>query len=149
MEEKNVRVDIKLAADLAVICMDPVQMERVLVTLMRTAINQTSQGAWISLQTLLENGFIVLVITYPAHHLSQDDIKHFFYPFTSSPLDHDLGYLPISKIMVDKYGGHINVKFEEPGIISIRMSLPVSGNSSVSPKSVEAGGCHDQDSIGR
>jgi hypothetical protein len=45
---------------------------------------------------------IRLVITYPALHLTQDDIKPCFYAFTSSPPDHDLGYPPILKTMMDK-----------------------------------------------
>lgn len=73
----------------------------------------------------LEKDLFLLTLKYPAQNVSRDDVEHFFYPFTTptktglAPVD-----LPMSKILVHKHGGMIEVKLEKPRTILIRILLP-------------------------
>jgi len=64
-------------------------------------------------------------VRYPVRNLSPEDVDHFFYPFTTSKMDYPAADLPMSKIIVHKHGGEIEVSQESPGLIAIRISLPV------------------------
>jgi nitrogen-specific signal transduction histidine kinase len=65
-----------------------------------------------------------LVMRYPVRHMSRDDVEHFFYPFTTFKVDYQLVDLPMSKILVHKHGGIIEVKLGKSGELSIRILLP-------------------------
>ena len=93
-----------------------------------------ASGAELSISTSLQKDMYQLVMRYPVQHLSPDDIEHFFYPFTTLNMDYPAD-LPMSKIIVHKHGGMIEVKLEKPGEISIRMLLPIRPQEASLPQS--------------
>ena len=65
---------------------------------------------------------------YQVQHISSDDVEHFFYPFTTSQigsLRYDTADLPISKLVIDKHGGAIDVRLDKSNELIINISLPV------------------------
>jgi PAS domain S-box-containing protein len=125
IKERDVRVDLRLAPGLPEISADRAQMERVVETLVKNALNQTREGATIRVSTFLENDVFKLVMRYTARHISSDDVEHFFYPFTTLRMVYDIADLPICKILVDKHGGVIDVALQESGELLIQISLPL------------------------
>ncbi len=124
MTERDVTVRAELSPDLPRILVDQSRMEQVLRTLLRNALNQMPSGANLSIFTALEQDMFQLVMRYPVRHVSRDDVEHFFYPFTTFKVDYPLVDLPMSKILVHKHGGMIEVKLGKSGEISIRILLP-------------------------
>ena len=55
----------------------------------------------------------------------EDDVEDFFYPFTLSETEYDTTNLPLSKNLINKHGGVIDVCLEDSGELVIDMSLPV------------------------
>jgi PAS domain S-box-containing protein len=124
MAERNVTVRAELSPELPRISMDQAKMEQVLRTLLRNAFNQIPSGGSLSIGTAFDQGMFQLVMRYPVRHMSQDDVEHFFYPFTTFKVDYQLVDLPMSKILVHKHGGMIEVKLGKSGELSIRILLP-------------------------
>jgi PAS domain S-box-containing protein len=124
MAERNVTVRTELSPELPRILVDQVRMEQVLRTLLRNALNQMPSGANLSISTALDQDMFQLAMRYPVRHVSRDDVEHFFYPFTTFKVDYQLVDLPMSKILVHKHGGMIEVKLGKSGELSIRILLP-------------------------
>ena len=124
MAERNVTVRAELSPELPRISVDQAKMEQVLRTLLRNAFNQIPSGASLSIGTAFDQGMFQLVMRYPVRHMSRDDVEHFFYPFTTFKVDYQLVDLPMSKILVHKHGGIIEVKLGKSGELSIRILLP-------------------------
>ena len=124
MTERNVTVRVELSPELPRISVDQAKMEQVLRTLLRNAFNQMPSGANLSIGTAFDQGMFQLVMRYPVRHMSRDDVEHFFYPFTTFKVDYQLVDLPMSKILVHKHGGIIEVKLGKSGELSIRILLP-------------------------
>jgi nitrogen-specific signal transduction histidine kinase len=125
IKERNVRIDLRLSQGLPEITVDRPQMELVVETLAKQALNQIQEGATLSVSTFRENEMLKLVIRYPVQHMSSDDVEHFFYPFTTSQMAYDTADLPMSKIVVDKHGGMIDVSLAESGVLIIQISVPL------------------------
>jgi signal transduction histidine kinase len=71
-------------------------------------------------------------LVYPVSVISDDDIEHYFYPFTvdyssvknqgeSDPLD-----VSIPKVVIHKHGGTVQVAKENGRRVILTISLPVS-----------------------
>ncbi len=125
IKERNLRVDLKLSNSLPEISIDRPQMELAVETLLKKAVNQIQENAMLSISTFQENDMFRLVIRYLVHHVSSDDVKDFFYPFTTSKMGAETVDLPMSKILVHKHGGTIDAHLEESGELAIHLSLPV------------------------
>jgi PAS domain S-box-containing protein len=124
MAERNITVRAELSPELPRISVDQAKMEQVLRTLLRNAFNQMPSGASLSIGTAFDQDMFQLVMRYPVRHMSRDDVEHFFYPFTTFKVDYQLVDLPMSKILVHKHGGMIEVKLGKSGELSIRILLP-------------------------
>ncbi len=125
IKKKKVQVDLQLTPMLPEVSVDVTQMELVVETLARKALNQLQEGEPLCISTFEANEMIKMVIRYPVQHMSPDDVEHFFYPFVTSQTAHDSADLPMSKILVDKHGGTIDVRLQESGNLVIDMSLPL------------------------
>lgn len=125
MAERNVTVRAELSPELPRISVDQAKMEQVLRTLLRNAFNQMPSGTNLSIGTAFDQDMFQLAMRYPVRHMSRDDVEHFFYPFTTFKVDYQLVDLPMSKILVHKHGGMIEVKLGKSGELSIRILLPV------------------------
>lgn len=124
IKRREVSIQTELSPGLPAIPADQLQMKQVIKSLLKKAFCQMSPGANLSISTSLQNDTCQFDVRYPVMHLSRDDIEHFFYPFTALNTDCQAD-LPMSKIIVHKHGGAIEVKLEKSGEILIRMSLPV------------------------
>ncbi len=124
IKERNVHLDLQLAPGLPEISVDRSQIELAAETLVKQALNQMQEGATLFVSTFQENEMFNLVMRYPVQHMAPDDVEHFFYPFTTSQMGYDTADLPMSKIVVDKHGGVIDVSLEESGELIIHISLP-------------------------
>lgn len=125
---RNVRVDLQLDLGVPEISADGRQMKRVVEALVKNALNQMPEAATLSVSTSRENNMFNLVMRYPVSCMSSDDVEDFFYPFTTFRIVHDTVYdtvdLPMSKTIVEKHGGIINVGIKKSHELIIHISLP-------------------------
>ena len=127
IEDKNIKIDLQLTSDLPKIAVDYSQMEEALLTLLKNAIHQIAQSAILSISTCEEDGLFKLVMHYLVEHISSDDAKDIFYPFTTSPMISDTVDISMSKAIVHGHGGTLNGKIRGSGKFTIEISLPFWG----------------------
>ena len=126
--KRGVHAKLSLDSELPDVPIDPQRIELALETLAKQALNQMEEGATLYLRSSRESGTCNLIMRYKAQHISLDDVEHFFYPFTTSQtnsLRYHTADLPISKLVIDKHGGSIDVRLEDSNEIIINISLPV------------------------
>lgn len=123
IRRKEVSIRTELLPGLPEIPADELQMKQVFKSLLKKALGQMQPGAALSIATSLQSDMCLLEMRYPVLHLTKDDVEHFFYPFTTFDMDYPAD-LPMSKIIVHKHGGTIEVSLEKPGEILIRTLLP-------------------------
>ena len=119
----NVTVSLQLAPTLPQVSVDRERMEHVVKVLVRNALNQISDHATLHVSTAREEGMFDLSIRYFVE-MPSDDVEHFFYPFKWTKAAHEIADLPLTKILVDKHGGSIKVRLEQPGELTVQVLLP-------------------------
>jgi PAS domain S-box-containing protein len=124
-ERQEVRLTAHLAPDLPKIPVDQKLLVQVWETLLKNALTQMPRGSELTVRTSREKEMVELELRYPAPHLSVDDARHFFYPFTTTRITADTSDLPLCKNIVDKHGGALSVCLGPSKELVIRMSLPI------------------------
>ena len=127
--DKRISTTLRLAHQIPPVPVDPLLMEKALEALIRNAVHHMPDNAGISVSSSQEDDFVKLLIEYQAEHVSNDDIAHFFYPFTTSHFSPGDPDLPMSKIIITKHGGQVHVSSPESNAITLTVLLPVNSNS--------------------
>lgn len=115
--------------------LEPIKIDRdliakVLLNLIENALHRMGRKGEIKIGTRKRGDHARLTLTYKVPHISNEDIESFFfpfavaYPFAGGGTDEDIMDLPMSKIIVHKHGGLIEVKKEDDNIIKIIIDLP-------------------------
>jgi PAS domain S-box-containing protein len=125
LRSKDVQVEFNLDSANPALALDPLQMERALEAIFKNALNQAREHGTLSISSLQHLKNFMLTIKYPVAHLSNDDIEHFFYPFTSFAACSETTDLPLSKIIINKHGGQTEVKLNENREVTIEIVLPL------------------------
>jgi len=124
--KKKIKVILDLARQLPVVSVDPALLGQAVEALIRNVVYQMQEDGTIVIRTAPAGDLVELTLCYRAAQLSGDDLEHFFYPFTTFHLNYSDTDLPMSKIIVTKHGGKIDVGFSGTGEVVITLSLPVS-----------------------
>jgi len=125
VEQRKVTVSLNLTPDLPLLAIDRAQMGHAVEILLKNALRQLPEGATLSVATSTKNGMFTLDIRYPVEAMSPDDVEHFFYPFKWTRTTQEIVDLPLSKILVDKHGGAIDVILTKSNELTIHVILPL------------------------
>ncbi len=125
LRDKNIQLESRLTNETIPISVDPQQMENALEAILRNTINQCNSHGVLNIDTHRQGKTFVIHMRYPIHHMSTDDIEHFFYPFTSFAACQTNTALPLSKIIINKHGGQTEVTLSENNHLTITITLPL------------------------
>ncbi len=123
----NVRVD----PELGLIPLDEDLFERALMDLMENAWDRMGRKGGLDLITHKTGEFATITLTYQVPFISPGDLEDYFYPFTldyssmKKNFDSDSPDVSISKVIIHKHGGTINVTQEDGHRIIIIITLPL------------------------
>jgi PAS domain S-box-containing protein len=123
---RNIKVHSLLEPDLPLFSGDPPYIERMLDALLRNALSQIPEAGILNVSTMRSGDTIQLIIRYLVEHMSQDDVDHFFFPFTTPTMQSVAADLSLSRMVLYKLGGDIDVSMEKPGTLRIHIVLPIS-----------------------
>jgi PAS domain S-box-containing protein len=123
-DRKGIGITTQLDPGLSKISIDYEQMVDSLITLLQNAIHQMEKRSNLSIITCREGGIFKLTIRYPVKNIPHDDIKAFFYPFTTSPMILDTVDLSIAKALINKHNGIIRADLKDSNEMIIEISLP-------------------------
>ncbi|MBA1264466.1 PAS domain-containing sensor histidine kinase [Stutzerimonas stutzeri] len=126
----QVTVEQRLAADLPPVCADRVLLEQVLINLLRNAIEANREAhlgrpSRIVLRARHEAGELLLDVQDQGAGLDERELEQAFTPFfTRKPDGLGLG-LPMSRSIIEGFGGALEGRPGEEGGLCMRCRLPV------------------------
>jgi PAS domain S-box-containing protein len=127
-ESHGIEVEAELDARLPRIFADRSQMRRAFATILRQASKHMAERSRLKIATIT-NGKAMVQLSYPGVHLADDDMEHFFYPFVAEELgDADLE-LPMTKVVIHKHGGIINISRDDDNRIIIAITFAPAGQA--------------------
>lgn len=140
---QNVQVQISVAPDLPSIVCDPSQIEQVILALVMNAIDAMPHGGnlWLSTRAL-EPGEIELLVRDDGMGIPPELLPKIFEPFTTTKeVGKGVGLgCAISKGIVERHGGRIELQSELGVGTTFRVILPIDARVSESAQSALAAG---------
>jgi K+-sensing histidine kinase KdpD len=103
---------------------------RVLFNLVENGLHRMGRKGVMRIGTRKRRDSTRLTLAYLVPHISSEDIESFFYPFAvaypfaGGGTDEDIMDLPMSKVIIHKHGGLIEVNKEGDNIVKIVIDLP-------------------------
>jgi PAS domain S-box-containing protein len=121
-DNRGIEIDLELDERLPFILADRSHLSRALARILRQVGKHMPERSSLKITTT-GKGEVVVRLSYPGLHLAGDDMEHFFYPFVTEELDEADLELPMTKVVIHKHGGIINIVREDDGQIMITISF--------------------------
>jgi two-component system, NtrC family, sensor kinase len=138
----NIELNLKLAPGVPLIHCDPSQIEQVVLSLVMNAIDAMPHGGTLSIATrhLIESGEAQIQVQDDGIGIPADVLPNLFEPFfTTKERGHGLGLgLAISRTIVERHFGRIEVSSEPGRGTQFTITLPVTGTRTGPPSGAEA-----------
>jgi PAS domain S-box-containing protein len=125
-DRRGIEVELELDERLPFILADRTQLSRALERILRQACKHMAERSRLKVATA-RNGKAVVRLSYPGIHLAGDDMEHFFYPFVADELGEADLELPMTKVVIHKHGGTINIFRDDVGQIMITITFALLG----------------------
>ena len=123
LEGKEVELSLEIEDGLPELNLDPERLGHCFVNLIRNAVFQVTTHATIRLLVNSEGRDVIFKFIYPAGYLPDDQLRHYFYPFTTEESDTSLVDLPLVPVCVHKHDGVIDVDREGEDLIAVTIVL--------------------------
>ncbi len=127
--ERGVFVRLQLADNLPTVTANPIQIEQVLVNLIRNASEAGPRGSRVCLRTERTPDGVRIAVEDNGRGMTPEQVKHVFDPFYTTRLQHGGNGLGLSIVhgIVTEHGGTIKVQ-SEPGFgTAVTVDLPCLG----------------------
>jgi len=122
---ENIELTKRLDTDLNEIEVDPDQIQKVLLNIIMNAVQAMPEGGKLTVSTREEGKFLEVEITDTGGGIPEETLDKIFEPlFTTRAKGIGLG-LAVSKSIVDRHGGHIEVKSEVGEGTTFKVKLPL------------------------
>ena len=125
IEENNIRVEKHLDSNLPTFSLDQNQVRRVIINLIKNAIQAMPEGGTINVSTVIENQWLHVEVSDTGIGISDEDIDKLFDAFFSSKSTGSGLGLTVSAQIINNHGGTIEVKRREPQGASFIIRLPL------------------------
>ncbi|NTV42912.1 MAG: hypothetical protein HGA63_06390 [Syntrophobacteraceae bacterium] len=124
LRERSVGLEMNLAANLPMIPVDKELFRSLLRTMFFALADICPQGRKLEVSTLAVDDAVQIELVVKGTRVSDDEIEHFFYPFTSRGEHAEALDLPLAKMIVHKHQGLIDLVREEPDRLILKIRLP-------------------------
>lgn len=124
MKAKKIRIEVFLSSAVPVIQADERLLGKAFENLLKNAIVGMPEGEDLSVTTSREDDHVVVSLGYRLESFSDEDFEQFFYPRFESKAGPELPELPLSKIIIHRHGGKVDVLRKGGGKVLLRIELP-------------------------
>ena len=124
IRQRRVEIVESLAASLPKIQGDEELLNRAFENLLKEAILSVPEGERVFLSTSKEADLAVVVISHRAEGLSEEDLTQFFFPRFTAKSESAILNLPLSKIIIHRHGGKIDLHRKTGDVIVLTIELP-------------------------
>jgi PAS domain S-box-containing protein len=123
--ERKVDLKLTIGENMPVMMVDPVLLNRGLLVLIRNAVYQIPPRGILQISAESNTKNLEIKLTYPAGYLADDQLRHYFYPFTTEEADTSLVDLPLVPVIIHKHNGVINAGREGEDLVAVVVHLPL------------------------
>ena len=99
-----------IGENMPLLTVDPALLKRAMLVLIRNAAYQIPPRGVLQFSAETDTRNLEIKLTYPAGYLADDQLRHYFYPFTTEEADTSLVDLPLVPVIIHKHNGVINVE---------------------------------------
>lgn len=124
-DQKGITWNVSIPADLPVVMIDEELMEQGLRSILATLVFYAANRASFSCSVKKEDHFLHIDFTVEPALISDDDMEHFFYPFTRHQDEPEMMDLPVAKIVIHKHGGWVDIAKTSEQAIKLTIILPL------------------------
>lgn len=121
----SVKTELNLWPDLPFVFLDQMLFQKVLESLSKALIDYCHPGGLMEVATYPGEHAVHVEMTSKTTQISEDDIEHFFYPFTTRLDPFKTLDLPLAKMIIHKHQGLIQLKKKEGDQLSLNITLPL------------------------
>lgn len=122
--EYSVRLELNLWPRLPLVWLDRMLFRKVIESLTRALLDYSQPGGNLEIRTYPGERAVLLEMKVKSVPISEDDIEHFFYPFTSRSDPSKILDLPLAKMIIHKHKGLINLRKIDNEHLALNISLP-------------------------
>ena len=124
MKAKGVDAILDLMPDLPLIQADEQRLNQALENLIKHAIVSTPARGKLSISSSRLGDRVVIHLRHKVRRLSEDDLDKFFFPHIEETGEGTIMDLPMSRIVVHRHGGKVDLFQEGENAVVLRIELP-------------------------
>jgi PAS domain S-box-containing protein len=121
---RKIKIAAELKTDIPDIQADNKLLCQAIINILKHSVVSTPPGKSISISTVIADEEIIFEITHIVEHMSSADIEQFFFPHIEPNLEESVLDLPLSKIIIHRHGGKIDLIKGENNLFKIIISFP-------------------------
>lgn len=121
----SVKTELSLSPELPPVFLDQILFQKVMESLIKALIDYCQPGGMMEIITYPGEHAVQVEMTIKTTQISEDDIEHFFYPFTTRLDPFKTLDLPLAKMIIHKHQGLIQLKKKEKDQLSLNITLPL------------------------
>jgi signal transduction histidine kinase len=128
LKSKGIRVVEELSPSVPLIQGDEEKLTQAFESLLKHAIVSMPEGERLFLSTTQMDDNVVITLRHKLSHLSDEDLEQFFFPHIEEEPESTVLDLPLSKIIIHRHGGKVDLHPEEENILTMRIEFPLRGS---------------------
>jgi nitrogen-specific signal transduction histidine kinase len=128
LKSKGIRVVEALSPSVPLIQGDEDKLPQAFESLLKHAIVSMPEGERLFLSTTQMDDNVVITLRHKLSHLSDEDLEQFFFPHIEEEPESTVLDLPLSKIIIHRHGGKVDLHPEEENILTMRIEFPLRGS---------------------
>jgi PAS domain S-box-containing protein len=125
LDKKGRSVATRFQTGLSGIQGDEQKLDQAFEDLLKHAIVSMPEGETLLLSTNQLGDRVVITMNHKVRRLSQDDLDKFFFPHIEEEMGWEILDLPLSRIIIHRHGGKLDLIQEGKNELTLRIELPV------------------------
>jgi PAS domain S-box-containing protein len=127
LKSKGISVVEELSPSVPKIQGDKDKLTQAFESVLKHAIVSMPEGESLFLSTTQMDDNLAITLRHRLSHLSDEDLEQFFFPHIEEEPESTVLDLPLSKIIIHRHGGKVDLQREDDNILTMRIEFPLKG----------------------
>ncbi len=123
-DDNCVMFDARLARNLPTVLLDPVLFKSAIDNILKGMLYICQAGSKLEIRSYMGDRSVQLELLIRGACVSDDDVEHFFYPFTVQSERTKKLDLPLAKMIIHKHQGLVRLRRKDAGHLVLEITLP-------------------------
>ncbi len=127
LKSKGIRVVEELSPGVPLIQGDEEKLTQAFESVLKHAMVSMPEGERLFLSTTQMDDNVVITLRHKVSHMSDEDLEQFFFPHIEEEPESTVLDLPLSRIIIHRHGGKVDLHPEEENILTMKIEFPLKG----------------------